>query len=80
MASTAGPGEEVGKLRLRDDDFEDELDEDLEWELEEGIPQFEDPFIEKYMQGREALIEQEKKHRHGELWKWPVRRSAFQRY
>lgn len=41
------------------------IDPDLEWELEEGIPQFEDQFIEKYMQGREALIEQEKKQRHG---------------
>ena len=41
------------------------IDSDLEWELEQGIPQFEDPFIEKYMQGREALIEQEKKQRHG---------------
>jgi hypothetical protein len=42
------------------------IDPNLEWELEQGIPQFEDPFIEKYMQGREALIEQEKKQRHGE--------------
>jgi len=41
------------------------IDSNLEWELEEGIPQMEDPFIQKYMQGREALIEQEKKKRHG---------------
>lgn len=41
------------------------IDEGLEWELEQGIPQVEDPFIEKYMQGREALIKQEKKQRHG---------------
>jgi hypothetical protein len=48
------------------DDLSDmSIDSNLEWELEEGIPQFEDPFIQKYMQGREALIEQEKKKRHG---------------
>jgi adenosine deaminase CECR1 len=41
------------------------IDSTLEWELEEGIPQFEDPFIQKYVQGREALIEQERKQRHG---------------
>lgn len=44
------------------------IDSNLEWELEQGIPQFEDPFIQKYMQGREALIEQEKKQRHGKFW------------
>jgi hypothetical protein len=41
------------------------VDSNLEWELEEGIPQIEDPFIQKYMQGRDALIEQEKRKRHG---------------
>ncbi|EER23446.1 Adenosine/AMP deaminase family protein [Coccidioides posadasii C735 delta SOWgp] len=35
-----------------------------DWEAEEGIPRFEDPFIQKYLQGREALIEEEKKKRH----------------
>ncbi|WEW60676.1 ADGF domain-containing protein [Emydomyces testavorans] len=34
------------------------------WEAEEGIPRFDDPFIQKYLQGREALIEEEKKKRH----------------
>ena len=34
-----------------------------EWEIEEGLPQFEDQFIQKYLQGREALIEQEKAQR-----------------
>ena len=33
------------------------------WEIEEGLPQFEDPFIQQYLQGREALIEQEKAQR-----------------
>lgn len=41
------------------------VDSVLEWELEQGIPQFEDAFIQKYMRGRQALIEQEKKQRHG---------------
>jgi len=40
-------------------------DPDLEWELSEGIPQFEDPFIQKYFAGRDALIVQEDKHRSG---------------
>ena len=30
-----------------------------EWELAEGLPQLTDPFIQKYLQGRDALIEQE---------------------
>lgn len=44
------------------------IDSNLEWELDQGIPQTEDPFIQKYMQGREKLIEQEKKQRHGNSW------------
>ncbi|DAA76609.1 TPA_exp: Uncharacterized protein A8136_7286 [Trichophyton benhamiae CBS 112371] len=39
-------------------------DEVAAWEVEEGIPQFEDPFIQKYLQGRNALIQEEKKQRH----------------
>jgi adenosine deaminase CECR1 len=39
--------------------------DDSEWEREEGIPQFEDAFIQKYLNGRDALIEQEHKQRHG---------------
>ena len=34
-----------------------------EWEIEEGVPQFEDQFIQQYLQGREALIDQEKSQR-----------------
>jgi adenosine deaminase CECR1 len=40
--------------------------EDVQWELDEGIPQVEDPFIQKYLNGRDALIEQERKQRHGQ--------------
>ena len=53
------------------DDFPESvgsIDSQLEWELDEGIPQFEDPFIQKYFQGREALIAQEKKQRHDALF------------
>lgn len=34
-----------------------------DWEIEEGLPQYTDPFIQKYYEGREALIEQEKAQR-----------------
>ncbi|KAK2801913.1 hypothetical protein FQN51_005062 [Onygenales sp. PD_10] len=35
-----------------------------EWEGKEGIPKFEDPFIQKYLQGRNDLIEEEHRQRH----------------
>lgn len=41
-------------------------EEDIAWEKSEGIPQLEDPFIQKYLNGRDALIEQEHKQRHGQ--------------
>lgn len=34
-----------------------------DWEREEGLPQLSDQFIQKYLQGREALIDQEKTQR-----------------
>ena len=34
-----------------------------EWEIQESLPQFTDHFIQKYLEGREALIEQEKSQR-----------------
>lgn len=34
-----------------------------DWEIEEGLPQLNDQFIQKYLDGREALIEQEKTQR-----------------
>lgn len=41
-------------------------EEDLaDWEAAEGIPRAEDPFIQKYFQGRDALFTQEDKHRSG---------------
>ena len=38
---------------------------DQQWELNEGVPQVEDPFIQKYLDGRDALIAEEHKQRHG---------------
>ncbi|PYI29243.1 CECR1 family adenosine deaminase [Aspergillus indologenus CBS 114.80] len=38
--------------------------DDKQWELEEGIPQVEDPFIQQYLKGRDSLILQEQKQRH----------------
>ena len=46
-----------------------EPDSDLDWEVEEGIPQFTDQFIQKYLEGREALIEQEKAQRSDYLFR-----------
>lgn len=41
---------------------------DDEWkEVSEGLPSKEEPFIEQYVAGREALIAQEKKQRSGQL-------------
>ena len=34
-----------------------------DWEIEDGLPQFEDQFIQQYLNGRDALIEQEKSQR-----------------
>jgi adenosine deaminase CECR1 len=41
--------------------------ENTDWELEEGLPQFEDPFIQQYLKGRDALIAEEQKRRHGKI-------------
>jgi len=40
---------------------------DDEWaEVSEGLPAKDEPFINKYLMGREALIAQEKKQRSGQ--------------
>ncbi|KAH0337984.1 Metallo-dependent hydrolase, partial [Aureobasidium melanogenum] len=38
-------------------------DADAQWLAERGVPSFEEPFLQKYLQGRDALINQEKKQR-----------------
>jgi adenosine deaminase CECR1 len=35
------------------------------WAKAEGVPSATDPFIQKYLSGRDALVEQEKKQRSG---------------
>src|SRR2546423_8250309 len=55
------------------------IDADLDFELELGIPQPSDPFIQKYFSSRAALIAQEKKQRHDYIWKQtmsPLARQA----
>jgi adenosine deaminase CECR1 len=41
---------------------------DDEWAQAEGVPSLTDPFIQQYLQGRDALVQQEKRQRSG--W-WP---------
>ncbi|KAE8385970.1 hypothetical protein BDV23DRAFT_163938 [Aspergillus alliaceus] len=37
---------------------------DIDWEIEEGIPQVDDPFIQQYLKGRTSLILEEQKQRY----------------
>jgi adenosine deaminase CECR1 len=41
------------------------LEDDEKWHQEEGVPRLEDQFIQKYLDGRDALVAQEKKQRSG---------------
>jgi adenosine deaminase CECR1 len=55
------------------------MNSNLEYELDLGIPQASDPFIQKYFSSRAALIAQEKKQRHDYIWKQtmsPLARQA----
>jgi len=52
------------KSRIQANDDEEDANVE-EWEASEGIPRASDPFIQKYFQGRDALIAQEDKHRSG---------------
>ena len=55
------------------------IDTNLDYELDLGVPQPSDPFIQKYLSGRAALIAQEKKQRHDYIWKQtmsPLARQA----
>ncbi|KAF2112106.1 hypothetical protein BDV96DRAFT_581128 [Lophiotrema nucula] len=42
---------------------------DEEWAKAEGVPSQSDPFIQKYLAGRDALVEQEKKQRSDRLFR-----------
>lgn len=48
-----------------EDDYEDDWNSDDEWHETEGVPRLEDPFIQQYLTGRDALVAQEKKQRSG---------------
>ena len=39
---------------------------DTEWEQAEGVPNLADPFIQKYLSGRDALVQEEKRNRSGQ--------------
>jgi hypothetical protein len=41
------------------------LEDDDAWHQKEGVPRLEDQFIQKYLDGRDALVAQEKKQRSG---------------
>lgn len=38
---------------------------DSSWEQAEGIPSLSDPFMQQYLTGRDALVQEEKKQRSG---------------
>lgn len=38
---------------------------DDDWEKADGVPSLSEPFIQKYLAGRDALVQQEKKQRSG---------------
>ena len=40
--------------------------EDEEYDKAEGLPSLSDPFMQKYLDGRDALVAQEKKQRSGQ--------------
>lgn len=77
---TGPPSSFVASKMATEQDFSDDgsIDSQLEWELEEGIPQPDDPFIQKYYAGRQALIEQEKKQRHDRLFRQTMTPMAKQ--
>lgn len=43
------------------------IEDEEEWAREQGVPSFEEPMIQRYLQGRDALSAQEKKQRSGSL-------------
>jgi adenosine deaminase CECR1 len=53
--------------------------EDVEaWAQAEGVPSLSDPFIQKYLSGRDALVAQEKKQRSG--WWFSINMSICSRH
>ena len=42
-----------------------EVEDIVAWAKAEGVPSLTDPFIQKYLSGRDALVQQEKRQRSG---------------
>jgi hypothetical protein len=40
--------------------------ENILWEAEEGVPQTQDAFIQRFLDGRDSLIQREVSQRHGQ--------------
>ena len=58
---------------------DEEAMKDAEWAEEEGIPTLDEPFIQKYLDGRDALIEQERQQRSDHAFRagmTPMQREA----
>ncbi len=53
------------KSRVKEMQWPSSMPDDEWTEVEQGIPAKGEPFISKYLSGREALITQEKKQRSG---------------
>jgi hypothetical protein len=65
FASLLLPSKTTAMSRVRDLAWPSEMPDD-EWaEVVQGVPAKDEPFIKKYLDGREALIAQEKKQRSG---------------
>lgn len=59
---------DMDKLRISSslkskDDHEQEVEDDETWAKSEGLPALSEPFIQRYLDGRDALIEQERNQR-----------------
>lgn len=58
---------------------DDQATKDAKWADEEGIPTMDEPFIQKYLDGRDALIEQERQQRSDHAFRTgmtPMQREA----
>ncbi|KAF2100323.1 Metallo-dependent hydrolase [Rhizodiscina lignyota] len=54
------------------------MDPDEEWEATEGVPRMEDKFIQQYLNGRDALVAQEKQKRSDRLFREALSPTAFE--
>ncbi|GME23172.1 adenosine deaminase family protein [Neofusicoccum parvum] len=54
------------------------LDDDQAWLQQEGVPQLEDQFIQKYLDGRDKLVDEEKKQRSDRFFRESLSPTAFE--